>query len=120
MATIIVGGKMKSCDGYGKAAYLGPASDEPGDKTSADFEASQDNAEGVRAKIASEGFSDRGAAESGSVADLQRKIDIKPQPDAHGMQSARARQAGDTSTIGKVSTLPGSLTDDEAQPVRTP
>lgn len=120
MATDIVGSKMKADDGYGKASYLGPASDEPGTKTQADFEASKDGPEGVRAKIANEGFKDRGEAESGSVDDLSRKIAIAPQPDAYGMESARARQAGDLSVVGKVSTLPGELTDDETQPVRQP
>lgn len=120
MATDIVGSKMKSATGYGNANYTGPASDAPGTKTCADFEASKDGPEGVRGKLAAEGFKDRSDAEAGSVADLSRKITIQPQADAHGMESARARQAGDLSVIGKVSTLPGELANDEAAPVRQP
>ncbi len=39
MAIDVVGSKEKANTGYGNASYLGPASDLPGENTTADFEA---------------------------------------------------------------------------------
>jgi hypothetical protein len=48
-----------------------------------------------------------------------REIAAGNVPDAFGMASARARQPSSYPTGGNA-TIPGALSDDEAQPVRSP
>jgi hypothetical protein len=82
-----------------------------------DFDIAPRGGDPVLRKLALEGFGDQ-SSEDSAVADLQRKIPTNQAvPDAYGMASARSRQA---SYPGPDSSVPATLSDDDAQPVRKP
>lgn len=133
VAPDVISEPRASKSGYGQNSYSGPSSLTPMDDSNRGVSplaanmkaASEKGSDPVLDAIISKGSAamsidptgDAVTATEGVLGSQLRKIADGNVPDSFGMSSARKRQP---SYPGPDSSVPGSLTDDNAQPVRKP